>query len=195
MRRDQFLSVHRSDTGRPVPRRTYRAPTSRYQKIRRLAATGANAGHLTLEMRPCRHAVSVVSEGRRTEALRPKVGHPREDAMFPVHLRLPQNDLAAQMSAMRTWLDRQNVEVSGFSYREGNGCLVACLEFRVKRQAEAFSAWFVDRRLPAEYRLGQASAGSVALGMPGSVVPRDLDNSPRQEQLRRQSGRTDIQSN
>jgi hypothetical protein len=160
--------------------------------MRRLAATGANAGHLTREKRPCRHSVSVVSEGRRTQGLRPKVGHPREDAMFPVHLQLPLNDLAAQMRDMRTWLDRYNVEPSGFSYREGIGCLVACLEFRVKRQAEAFSAWFVNRRVPAEYQLGQASACSLALGMPGSAVPRDLDDSPRQEQLPRQSGRTDI---
>jgi hypothetical protein len=66
----------------------------------------------------------------------PKVGHPREDAIFPVHLQPPQNDLAAQMGDMRAWLDRYNVEPSGFSYREGVGCLVACLEFRVKRQAE-----------------------------------------------------------
>jgi hypothetical protein len=64
--------------------------------------------------------------------------------MFPVHLQLPQKDLADQMSAMRTWLDRYNVEPLGFSYREGIGCLVACLEFRVKRQAEAFSAWFLS---------------------------------------------------
>jgi len=112
--------------------------------------------------------------------------------MFPVHLQLPQNDLAAQMSAIRTWLDRYNVEPLGFSYREDIGCLTASLKFRVKRQAEAFSAWFVNRRVAAEYRLGQASACSVALGMPGSIVSRDLDASPRQEQLPRQSGRTDV---
>jgi hypothetical protein len=112
--------------------------------------------------------------------------------MFPVHLQLPQKDLADQMSAMRTWLDRYNVEPLGFSYREGIGCLVACLEFRVKRQAEAFSAWFVNHRVAAEYRRGQASACSVTLGRPGSIVPRDLDASPRQEQLSRQSGRTGV---
>ena len=160
--------------------------------MRRLPATGANAVRLTLEIRPCRHSVSVVSEGRRTEALRPKVGHTREDAMFPVHLQLPQNNLAAQMGAMRTWLDRYNVEPSGFSYRQGISCLVACLEFRVKRQAEAFSAWFVNHRVAAEYRRGQAPACSVAPGRPGSIVPRDLDASPWQEQLPRQSGRTDV---
>ena len=111
--------------------------------------------------------------------------------MYRVHLQLRPNDLAAQMSDMRTWLDRHNVEPLGFSYREGIGCLVACLEFREKRQAEAFSALFVNLRAPAEYCVGQAPSRSEALGMRGSVVRRHFGDWLPQEQLPRRSGRTE----
>jgi hypothetical protein len=37
--------------------------------------------------------------------------------MFLVHLQLPLNDLAAHMCDMRIWLDRHNIETSGFSYK------------------------------------------------------------------------------
>ena len=111
--------------------------------------------------------------------------------MFLVHLQLPPNDLAAQMGDMRIWLDRHNVGTSGFSYREGIGCAMACLEFRLKCQADAFSAWFFNRGVPAKYRFGQVPARSEALSMRGSLVHRDFGDWPLPEQLHRQSGRTE----
>jgi hypothetical protein len=68
--------------------------------------------------------------------------------MFLVHLQLPLNDLAAHMCDMRIWLDRRNIETSGFSYKESSGCALVCVEFGAKRDAEAFSAWFADRGVP-----------------------------------------------
>jgi hypothetical protein len=69
------------------------------------------------------------------------------------------------MCDMRTWLDRHNVETSVFSYNEAIGVAATCLEFRMKRQAEAFSAWFADRSIPADSRLEQARVRSQARGM------------------------------
>jgi hypothetical protein len=94
--------------------------------------------------------------------------------MFLVNLQLSPNDLAAHMCDMRAWLDRHNVETSGFSYKEGIGCAVARVEFRVKRQVEAFSAWFANRMVPAGYPLGPAPARSQAQGMHGSVGSQGL---------------------
>lgn len=58
--------------------------------------------------------------------------------MFFVDLLLPRHDLAEQLGEMRIWLDRHNVETSGFLLKGA----VARLAFRVKPQAEAFAVRF-----------------------------------------------------
>jgi hypothetical protein len=67
--------------------------------------------------------------------------------MFFIDMQLVPDDLAARMCDMRIWLDRHNVETLGFSLE---GRTMVRIGFRVKREAEAFAAWFAGREIPTD---------------------------------------------
>jgi hypothetical protein len=51
------------------------------------------------------------------------------------------------MCDMRIWLDRHNVETSGFSLK---GRTMVRIAFRVKREAKAFAVRFGGREIPTD---------------------------------------------
>jgi hypothetical protein len=67
--------------------------------------------------------------------------------MFFIDMQLVPGDLAARMCEMRIWLDRHNVETSGFSLEDRTTVRIA---FRVKREAEAFAVRFAGREIPTD---------------------------------------------
>jgi hypothetical protein len=78
--------------------------------------------------------------------------------MFTVEIRLAAGNLAADMSDMRTWLDKHSIEPAAFSYVTRMSRAVASLAFRVKTEAEAFALPFEGRLVAPGPRRPPAAA-------------------------------------
>ncbi len=66
--------------------------------------------------------------------------------MRTIVIRVPAADLAAEMAAMRKWLDEDTCEPSRFTSRRHGSVLTVCVEFNKDRDGEAFKAHF-DREI------------------------------------------------
>ena len=66
--------------------------------------------------------------------------------MRTIKIRVPPADLAAEMAAMRKWLDERTCEPSRFISRCYGKVLTVCVEFNKDRDGEAFKAHF-DREI------------------------------------------------
>jgi hypothetical protein len=65
--------------------------------------------------------------------------------MVFVEVWLDSSDLPSDLADMRTWLDKNAVDTTGFSYREQVDRILARIAFRTKAGAEAFAACFAGR--------------------------------------------------
>jgi|HubBroStandDraft_6_1064221.scaffolds.fasta_scaffold323361_2 hypothetical protein len=66
--------------------------------------------------------------------------------MRTIVIRVPAADLAAEMAAMRKWLDARTCEPSRFTSRRHGSVLTVCVEFNNDGDGEAFKAHF-DREI------------------------------------------------
>ena len=66
--------------------------------------------------------------------------------MRTIIIRMPAADFAAEMAAMRKWLDEHTCEPSRFTSRRHGDVLTVCVEFNKDRDGEAFKAHF-DREI------------------------------------------------
>lgn len=62
--------------------------------------------------------------------------------MYSVEIPLQSKELSSQMAAMRVWLDRQRVESSKFTCRDGEHGIVVCIEFQMAHDAAEFAEHF-----------------------------------------------------
>jgi hypothetical protein len=62
--------------------------------------------------------------------------------MRTVVIRLRTADLAAEMAAMRAWLDEYRYEPSKFAFDKLGNSVVVCIEFSKDKEAEAFKKRF-----------------------------------------------------
>ena len=62
--------------------------------------------------------------------------------MRTIVIRVPAADLAAEMAAMRKWLDARTCEPSRFTSRRYGNILTVCVEFAKDGDGEAFRAHF-----------------------------------------------------
>ena len=62
--------------------------------------------------------------------------------MRTVMIRLRAVDLAAEMAAMRTWLDEYRYEPSKFTYDQLGDTVAVCVDFNKDEEAEAFRKRF-----------------------------------------------------
>ena len=80
--------------------------------------------------------------------------------MNAVEIRVAQNELPAQMGAMRVWLDEKGYESSGFSCADDPDGVQIRLLFKTAAQAQAFAEQFGGRAKTDErFRAGRSSAG------------------------------------
>jgi hypothetical protein len=72
--------------------------------------------------------------------------------MRAIITRVPTADLAAEMAAMRKWLDEHTCEPSRFTSRRNGNVVTVCVEFKKHRDGEAFKTHFdceIQRRTVA----------------------------------------------
>lgn len=62
--------------------------------------------------------------------------------MRTITISMPAADLAAEMAAMRKWLDERTCEPSRFTSRRYGSVLTICVEFNKDGEGEAFKAHF-----------------------------------------------------
>jgi hypothetical protein len=65
--------------------------------------------------------------------------------MIFVEVRLNSFDLLSHLADMRSWLDRNGIDTTGFSYREQIDRMLARVAFKTAAGAEAFAARFAGR--------------------------------------------------
>ena len=65
--------------------------------------------------------------------------------MVFVEVWLNSLDLPRDLADMHTWLDKNAVDTTGFSYREQVDRMLARIAFRTKAGADAFAACFAGR--------------------------------------------------
>ena len=69
----------------------------------------------------------------------------RASHMNAVEIRVAQNELPAQMGAMRVWLDQKGYELSGFSCSDDDDGVQIRLLFKTASHAQAFAEQFGGR--------------------------------------------------
>jgi len=62
--------------------------------------------------------------------------------MYTILIRVPASNLAAEMAAMRKWLDKRKCEPLAFQCNRYRDIVAVCVEFERNTEAEAFKARF-----------------------------------------------------
>jgi len=62
--------------------------------------------------------------------------------MYTILIRVPASNLAAEMAAMRKWLDKRKCEPLAFQCNRYRNIVAVCVEFERNTEAEAFKARF-----------------------------------------------------
>lgn len=74
--------------------------------------------------------------------------------MRTIVIRLPGADLAAEMAAMRTWLDERRYEPSKFTCAQEGADTIISVDFDDHAEAQAFKGRFDAKRREPEWGTG-----------------------------------------